>query len=135
MASSLSFTFDGVENLQKVMEAYGQGAGRVVQEVYRDFAADEIKSNILPLVHSSGRVFKGHRRGAKQSGIDKVFGQQIDGLSLTVKTNRSFGYLYFPDDGSNTRKHAGQQHFMQRGLDKSVQAIVDRCVAKLQEEL
>lgn len=133
--ASLSITHDGIENLQNIMEMYGQGAGRVVQEVYRDFAADEIKSNILPLVHSSGRVFKGHRRGAKQSGIDKVFAHQIEGLSLTVRTTKQFGYLYFPDDGSNTRKHAGQQHFMQRGLNRAEDEIIYRCVVRIMEEI
>lgn len=132
--TKLSVKSDGVEHLSEAMGRFGAGAGQVIQEVYEEFAAKEIKENVLPLVHSSGRVFKGHRQGAKSAGTDKVFRHSVNGLDLIVRTNAKFGYLYFPDDGSNTKRHAGNQHFMQRGLDQSVDSIVERCVARLTEE-
>lgn len=124
----------GVTQVQERMAEYGQGAGRVIQGVYEDFAAKDIKENVLPLVHSSGRVFKGHRQGAKSAGPEKVFRHNVNGLELVVRSQTKFGYLYFPDDGSNTKRHAGRQNFMGRGLEQSVPDIVDRCVARLTEE-
>ena len=132
--ADLSIKFDGVEQLGERIKKYGAGAGQIVQEVYEDFAAKEIKSNILPLVHASGRVFKGHRQGAKGAGPEKVFRHSVNGLNLIVRTNQKFGYLYFPDDGSNTKRHAGQQHFMDRGLQQTVPDIIERCMARLAEE-
>lgn len=132
--TKLSVKFDGVEHLSEAMARFGSGAGQAIQEVYEEFAAKEIKENVLPLVHSSGRVFKGHRQGAKSAGPDKVFRHSVNGLDLIVRTNTKFGYLYFPDDGSNTKRHAGRQNFMGRGLEQSVPDIVERCVARLTEE-
>lgn len=132
--SSVRVDYDGINQLAERMERFGSGAGQVIQGVYTDFAAGEIKENVLPLVHSSGRTFKGHRQSARSAGPDKVFTQTVKDLTLIVRTNRRFGYLYFPDDGSNTRRHAGNQRFMQRGLDQSTDAIIERCVAALTEE-
>lgn len=132
--ASVSVKFDGVEQLGERIAEFGAGAGQIIQGVYEDFGAKEIKQNILPLVHASGRTFKGHRQGAKGAGPEKVFTHIVKDLSLVVRTNRPFGYLYFPDDGSTSRKHAGQQHFMQRGLDMSTQTIIERCIAALTEE-
>ena len=132
--ADVSVTFDGVEQLGNRLRRFGEGAGQVIQGVYEDFAAKEIKSNILPLVHSSGRVFKGHRQGAKSAGPEKVFGHRVNGLSLVVRTNAKFGYLYFPDDGTNTKRHAGRQNFMGRGLERSTNDIVERCIAALADE-
>lgn len=132
--TSLSVEYNGAEQLQEKMERFGKGAGQVIQGVYNEFAAKEIKQNILPLVHSSGRVFRGHRQGAKAAGPEKVFTHQVKDLSLVVRTNGKFGYLYFPDDGSTSRKHAGQQHFMQKGLDRSTDTIIERCLAALTED-
>lgn len=132
--SNVRVDYDGFEQLAERIGQFGSGAGRAIQGVYNDFAAGEIKENALPLVHPSGRTFKGHRSGARAAGPERVFTQQVDGLTLVVRTNRPFGYLYFPDDGSNTKRHAGQQHFMQRGLDASTESIIERCLAALTED-
>ena len=132
--SRLSVKFDGVEQLGQRIADFGEGAGQIIQGVYEDFAAKEIKENIIPLIHPSGRTFKGHRQGARSAGPEKVFRHSVRELSLVVSTNRAFGYLYFPDDGSITRRHAGQQHFMDRGLQRSVDGIIERCVAALTKD-
>ena len=132
--SRVHVEFDGVEQLSKRIADFGEGAGQIIQGVYDDFAAKEIKGNIVPLIHPSGRVFKGHRQGARSAGPDKVFRHRVSDLSLIVSTNRAFGYLYFPDDGSTSKRHAGQQHFMDRGLQQSVDDIVERCVSALAKD-
>lgn len=42
--------------------------------------------------------------------------------------------LYFPDDGSNTVHHMGNQHFMQHGAENSLGAIADLCAANVINE-
>lgn len=133
--ASVYVTFDGVEQLGKRIADFGEGAGHIIQGVYEEYAAKEIKENIIPLIHPSGRTFKGHRQGARSAGPEKVFKHSVRELSLIVGTNRAFGYLYFPDDGSTSKRHAGQQHFMDRGLQRSVGGIIERCVAALTKDL
>lgn len=46
-------------------------------------------------------------------------------------------YLYFPDDGTNTEHHAGNQQFMFRGAtdsqDRIVNEVIDELVKRLEE--
>ena len=55
-------------------------------------------------------------------------------LAVTIKTKPKYDYLYFPDDGSNTRRHVGNQQFMRRGAEKSRDRIIDICVGRLAQE-
>ena len=52
-------------------------------------------------------------------------------LGVWVKNKPVYGYLYFVDDGENTRKHIGNMRFMERGAEAATPRIVDR----VQEEL
>lgn len=132
--SVINVEYDGITQIQERMQRFGDGSGRVIQGVYENFAAKDIKENVLPLVHASGRTFKGHRQSAKAAGAEKVFSHQVQDLSLIVRSVSRFGYLYFPDDGSNTKRHAGRQNFMGRGLERSTDAIIERCLAALTED-
>lgn len=132
--SNVRADYNGFDQLAERLNSVGEGAGQIIQGVYTDFAAGEIKENALPLVHPSGRTFKGHRQSARSAGPDKVFTQEVKDLTLIVRTNKRFGYLYFPDDGSNTKRHAGNQQFMMRGMEQSTDAIIERCLAALTED-
>lgn len=132
--SSIGVGYSAVDELQRRIEGFGEGAGQRIQEVFTGFAAGEIKENVLPLVHQSGRTFKGHRQSARSAGPEKVFTHTVNNLTLIVRTNQTYGYLYFPDDGSNTKRHAGNQQFMQRGMEQATDEIIERCLAALTED-
>ena len=55
-------------------------------------------------------------------------------LSVTIKTVNAYNYLYFPDDGSNTKKHAGNQQFMASGAENASDRIMELCIGHLTEE-
>lgn len=132
--SALDVSYEGVEKISDAMERFGKGSGQIIQGVFNEFGGYEIADNIIPFIHPSGRTFKGHRIGARAAGSDDVFQHTVNELSLVVRSVGRFGYLYFPDDGSNTKKHAGNQQFMVKGAEKAAPKIIDRCVAKLTEE-
>lgn len=131
MAGNWNAVFDGTDALTDAMQRYGQGAGRIIQGVYEDFAAEKIGTEILKRVHPSGRTFKGHRQGAQSAGVGRVFKHAISGLSLTVESTGNYGYLYFPDTGVGHQPRT--QDFSGKGLEASADAIIERCVAKLNE--
>lgn len=63
-----------------------------------------------------------------------VLGAQHGMLSVTIKTVSTYNYLYFPDDGSNTKKLAGNQQFMASGAESASDRIMELCIGHLTEE-
>lgn len=114
-----------IEAAERFLPA-GAAVEDAVNEVLHGPAADIIADRISPLIHPSGRTFKGHRASAAAS---HWHGAATDrNLEVTVRAVRRFGYLYFPDDGSNTRRHAGGQRFMERGAEAAAERIAGLCI-------
>lgn len=123
--------FSEINELMSYIDQYGDHARKSINDVLHKKAPSIVKKNIIPLIHDSGRKWKGKKPHATRS---QPFMEEFGNLTLTVKSKPSYGYLYFPDDGSNTKRHAGNQRFMQRGGDKSTQRIINLCIANIVEE-
>ena len=126
------FTLDASEfdRLQEAMEQYAGHAGVLVDEVLHGEGAEIIKQKIVPLLPVSGR--KWARKGAAASAVmPGRFAQDNGTLSVTIAARGKYHYLYFPDDGSNTRRHAGNQQFMLRGAEDASSDVIDLCIGKL----
>lgn len=121
-------SFDEVQKLINKLERPAD----IIQKVFREFGADEVKKEIQKLLPESGRRWKGKKTAAKQA---QPFRETFEGLTMTVGTKSAYNYLYFPDDGSTTKKHRGNQHFMQRGGDNAVEAIINRLVEEMTSAL
>lgn len=125
------------EGFAEVASRLAQAGGDVevaINEVLHGEAGQLLESRITPLIHPSGRTFKGHPASATVGGWAS-FDTSKD-LEVTVAARGRWGYLYFPDDGSNTKRHAGEQHFMERGADDAAQEVMGLCmdniIAKLE---
>lgn len=126
-ADGWGVTFSGTDRLAEILDGAGEGAGEAIQEAYEQFGQKKLKQEIIERVHPSGRKFKGHTKGAKEAGADRVLKHAINGLDLTVTASGRWGYLFFPDTG--TGKHQPKaQNFMGKGLEASADYIIDRCV-------
>lgn len=110
--------FDAIRNFEGSVEGK-------INEILHKQAPEEVKKSILALPDFpvSGRTWKGKKKAAKSGN---PFTEQTYNLGFTVRSRKQYNYLYFPDDGSNTTKHAGNQNFMGRGLDKSIDTILDQ---------
>lgn len=123
---------EGLENISEAMEKYGAGAGQIVDGVLQGEGAMLIKGEIAKLLPRSGRKWK--KKGAPAAvAMPAAFTQQNSPLAVTISARGKYGYLYYPDDGSNTRRHAGNQQFMRRGAEAATERIIDLCVGKLTE--
>lgn len=133
-SASIRIDTGGVDDIQKAMEAYGDGAGKVLQQVLYNEGSCEISQGITRLLPVSGRTFKGHREGAKAAGYERVFTRWFpDPLTLEVKTRPPrFSYLYFPDSGIGHQPRV--QDFMGRGLDAATPKVIEQCVARLTQD-
>lgn len=121
--------FAEVERLQETIKNFPGNAENAINEVFQsqevsELVYDKIK-NLMPV---SGKHWKGKKPAAKTS---KSLRSNNSNLSLTVRSAKSYQYLYFPNDGSNTRRHAGQQFFFERGGEAASGDIVDRCINKI----
>lgn len=119
--SSVKELFDKVAQLPERGE-------QIINEVLWNEGAEEIVDGITVLLPSSGRKWKGKKRAAK---VGKPFTHINANLEITVKTKSSYGYLYFPDDGTNTKRHQGEQYFMLRGTENKASTIMTSCLREL----
>lgn len=119
---------DAIDVLFDRMVELGAGAGQIVAEEIQTEGAHLIKNAILPLIHHSGRRWK-----KKVSPLisPNQFSQDDEDVGVTIAARGRLHYYYFPDDGSNTHKHAGNQQFMYRGAVSVQDRIIDNCLGVL----
>lgn len=120
------------EAVQEAIRAFPGDAESAINSVMHGEAGPMIYRRINPLINPSGRTFKGHRASARASDWPSY--DVSENLAVTVKAQGSFGYLYFPDDGSDTRRHAGGQEFFRRGGEQAAQEVVDACLGAISRE-
>lgn len=134
-SNTFTLNIEQVERLQQTMQQYGTGTGQTVDEVLHNEGGKLIQEEIMRLLPASGRKWRGKKTAAKSA---QPF-RQFDGpLSVTISTKTAYNYLYFPDDGTSTRRHIGYKGkprmFMQGGAENQAARILDLCVNRLIEK-
>ena len=116
------------ERLEQVMKNFPDEAENVINEVLHNEGSQLIQESIRNLIPVSGRNWKGKKAPAKTgSSLTDVKGN----LSITVQTTKIYQYLYFPDDGTNTRRHVGNKQFFFKGAEEQQSTIIDLCINRL----
>lgn len=126
--SEFKLDYANIDSVTEAIMNYGEGAESAINRTLEEFAAPLVEENITRILPVSGRVWKGKKRAAK---FAKPFVRQMVNLGFIIRTKSAYNYLYFPDDGSSTRKHVGNKQFMIKGTEMSVNSIIDRCIADL----
>ena len=122
------------EVVDKVMEfSDGSVAEGVINDYLYSEGAELIKKGVTELLPVSGRTWKGKRAPAKVANPFRK--KRESNLSITVHAPGHYHYLYFPDDGSNTIHHCGNQQFMFFGADRKSEEIGNNIVNKLVEKM
>ena len=132
MSEWFTLEADALDDLAETMERYGAGAGQIVDDVLHGQGAQMIKERIAPLIPQSGRTWKGKGRAAA-AAMPASFQQDNEPQAVTIAARNRYHYLYFPDDGSNTVRHAGNLQFMRRGAEDASAEIIDLCIGRLTE--
>lgn len=119
----------GINSLEAAMKQYQGNVEEAINDVLHNDGGQLISEEIMRLMpHSGNRTWKGKKKHAKES---KSLLNENGNLSVTVKTKKNWQYLYFPDDGSNTVRHAGNQQFFRRGAENQADEIKNRCITRL----
>lgn len=132
-----SIDLSGVERLSAFMEHYGSEAAAVITSQLAEEGLDTIGPAITRLLPASGRRWTTKRTAASSAGYQRVFQATPALCAVTIRTTPAYRYLYFPDDGSNTRRHQGNQRFMLRGAEAAAPQLIDgicsRLISKFEE--
>lgn len=121
---------EAFDRLATTLASYEGNAEQKINEVLWNEGGDLIEEKIKLLLPVSGRNWRGKKKAAK---FAEPFMRGKANLAVVVKTKSAYNYLYFPDDGTNTRKHVGEQYFMHGGAIDAQDEVIDRCIAKLTE--
>lgn len=119
-----------MDEFTKMMDQYGDAAKKVINDVLHEEGAEVIKKEISRLLPSSGRRWKG-KGAAARAVMPGKFDQDEELLAVTIAARGKYHYLYFPDDGSNTKRHVGNQQFMHRGAEKASPKVIELCLGRL----
>lgn len=126
--AKLEIDYLAMDELQQAMKAFQGNTEQTINDVLHNEAGELVQNAIQRLMPVSGKSWKGKKKAAKHA---KSMTEVKENLALTVKSKKSYSYLYFPDDGTNTRRHAGNQQFFKRGGESQIGEIVNRCIGRL----
>ena len=129
--SRVGLDYEEFDKLFEIMER-ASDPETVINRVFHDFAASEIEGEIMPLIPRSGRTWSGKKAPAANT---KPFKRLFGNMEVTVKTKSPYHYLYFPDDGTSTRRHVGNKQFMQHGGEAAAPAIAQELTEKLIQQI
>lgn len=124
----LKINFSDTEKLQAVMKAYQGEVETAINDVLHNEAAPLAEEAIQRLIPVSGKHWKGKAPAAKTA---KSLRNIPANLAVTVTTEKKYQYLYFPNDGTNTRRHVGNQQFFEKGGEAVQNEIIERCIGRL----
>ncbi len=119
-----------IEQVEKFAD--GSEAEEIINEYLAGEGGDLISKKIHDLLPVSGRNWRGKKAAAKSTD---PFRKTAGNLSVKVHTKSGYHYLYFPDDGSNTNHHYGNQQFMFDGASGASNEIANEVIERLVEKM
>ena len=119
---------EDVARLEEAMRNFQGNTEATINDVLHGEGGQLIHDEIKRLMPMSGKRWKGKKAPAKSSNSLQIVGGN---LSVTVKAKKAYQYLYFPDDGSNTRRHAGNQQFFLNSGENQKEQIMNLCINRL----
>ena len=121
-----------MERLFDTVKKFPDIAEKTINDVFHNDAPSLVSEGIRRLIPVSGETWKGKAPAAKTARASVAERKhERKNLTFVVGTTNKYHYLYFPDDGTNTRRHAGNQQFFKKGGEAKQSEIVDRCIARL----
>ena len=128
MSNTLNINVLEFERLEQAIRNFPGNTEEIINAALHNEGGQLIKDAIQPLIPQSGKRWKGKRAPARTGNSLRSTNEN---LAVWVRSTKSYQYLYFPDDGSNTRRHVGNQQFFFRGAESVKSEVLDRCVGRL----
>lgn len=128
MSNTFRIEGDEFDRLIEAIKSFQDNSEKVINDVLHNEGSELIQTNIRLLIPESGKKWKGKAAPAKTgNSLTALNGN----LSVTTKSTKKYQYLYFPNDGTNTQRHVGNQQFFFEGAENSASDIIERCIERL----
>ena len=124
----LTLNYSELDNLQTLMKEYEGNVEDAINDVLHNQAGTLIANSVRNLIPVSGKSWKGKAPAAKTG---KSLTNINENLAVTTTTTKKYQYLYFPNDGTSTQRHAGNQQFFEKGGEAVKNDIIERCILRL----
>lgn len=124
----MKITIADFDELQTAIKEYAGNAEEAINDVLHNQGGELIQNSIRNLIPVSGRTWKGKAPAAKKG---KSLTSVNSNLAVKVTNTPKYGYLYFADDGSNTKNHAGNKQFFAEGGEAVKDEIIERMISRL----
>lgn len=124
----MNISITEMDGLQKAMQEFEGNVEEAVNDVLHNQAGPILQDEVMRLMPYSGRVWKGKKKSASRANSLMIVKEN---LAVTVKPKKAYQYLYFPDDGTNTQRHVGNQQFFKRSGENKKKEVIERCVGRL----
>ena len=105
-----------------------------LQEKFRQFPGD-VEKAVNDVLHQIGGPLIIQNIKSYMPASSKSLSHINSNLAVEVNATKKYKYLYFPNDGSNTIHHHGGKWFMERGVEKSEEKIVDAICDRLEDAI
>ncbi len=129
---STQFILDDHEakELEETIKQYQEGAEEKINKYLHGKGYGVLDDSIHNAMPESGREWRGKKKQAKsaKSLQDK---NKSEKLAVTIRATTAYGYLYFPNDGGNTKKHNGNQQFFEKGVEAKSEEVVNDMIELL----
>lgn len=129
MSAEFNVNYEQIQKLQDAIIAYGDGAEDIINDFLANEANDMFQESIVELIPVSDR----NKKHAKNSNA--LVGENIQNLVLYIHTKTPYNYLYFPDEGVGTSKNNEAQNFMQYGVNREADNVINEIIERLQTNL
>lgn len=131
--SAFEVDYSGLDNLEQAIKEYPDNAEKKINQYLHGKGYSTFEKAIQNAMPVSGRRWEGKRPQAKGSKSlqDKDKGSNLE---VTIRATNAYNYLYFPNDGSNTLHHFGNQQFFERGVEQETDTVVNDMLDLLQFE-
>ena len=126
--STLGINMTELEKIERAIRTFPGNAEKAINDVLHNEGSVLIQEAIRPLIPESRKSWKGKKAPAR---IGNSLRSTNENLTVWIRTTKSYQYLYFPNDGSSTQRHVGNQQFFFKGAESVRGAIVERCIGRL----
>lgn len=128
--TEFGFKDDDFERIKQAIKRVGDTSENVINKYLHNVAGSNITKSITPFIPKSERG-KIHARNSKWSEQDNYNLAVSISNSLKGKRGTSFYYLYYVVTGTGTNYKKGARDFMEQGLNKEYNNVVDGLLEEL----
>lgn len=131
--SSVEFSIkdEDVKRIKNSIQKFNGDAENVINKYLEKEAKKKIINSIVDFIPVSKEKYPSQKGKIHAKTSKPLTGKRISNLTLKINTKKEFNYLYFPQMAQGTSKGKQPNDFMEKGIDKVYDNVVNEMLDKL----